>query len=325
MTTKVKSSVIDTVANTQITGLITAGQIASIANTQITGLILPEQIAGSGSGVTSVSVTSPVTNSGSGTAPNIGMPAASAGQNGYMSSTYASKLDGIAPGATNITNNNQLTNGAGYVTSASIPSYTSQLTNNSGFITSSSLSGYATTGQLSSYLPLSGGTLSNNLIINNGGACGILFGPSTAGVGYDGAGGSVLGWIGSGNKWTITQFGGITSNTDSVGKPSGGQFYATSDIRLKENIVNYTKGLDDINTLRTVNFNFIGKLGEQTNKKTVTGLIAQDVLKTPFANMVGTGDDGMYNIDPSELMYALVNAVQQLSAEVESLKAKLPK
>ena len=76
MTTKVKSSVIDTVANTQITGLITAGQIASVANTQITGLILPEQIAGSGSGVTSVSVTSPVTNSGSSSAPNISMPAA---------------------------------------------------------------------------------------------------------------------------------------------------------------------------------------------------------------------------------------------------------
>ena len=36
---------------------------------------------------------------------------------GLMSTTDKSKLDGIAAGATNVTNNNQLTNGAGYITS----------------------------------------------------------------------------------------------------------------------------------------------------------------------------------------------------------------
>ena len=35
-----------------------------------------------------------------------------------------SKLDGIAAGATNVTNNNQLTNGAGYITASSIPTVT---------------------------------------------------------------------------------------------------------------------------------------------------------------------------------------------------------
>ena len=44
---------------------------------------------------------------------------ATAGQNGYMSSTYAGKLDGIAAGATNVTNTNQLTNGAGYIVASS--------------------------------------------------------------------------------------------------------------------------------------------------------------------------------------------------------------
>jgi len=43
---------------------------------------------------------------------------ATASQNGYMSSTYASKLDGIASGATNVTNNNQLTNGSNYITAS---------------------------------------------------------------------------------------------------------------------------------------------------------------------------------------------------------------
>ena len=35
-----------------------------------------------------------------------------------FTTTLKNKLDGIASGATNVTNNNQLTNGAGYITSA---------------------------------------------------------------------------------------------------------------------------------------------------------------------------------------------------------------
>ena len=35
-----------------------------------------------------------------------------------MSTTHHNKLDGIASGATNVSNNNQLTNGAGYITSS---------------------------------------------------------------------------------------------------------------------------------------------------------------------------------------------------------------
>ena len=38
------------------------------------------------------------------------------------------KLDGIAAGATNVTNNNQLTNGAGYVTEAGLPTTGGTLT-----------------------------------------------------------------------------------------------------------------------------------------------------------------------------------------------------
>jgi hypothetical protein len=75
----------------------------------------------SSSGVTSVSGTAPVVSSG-GATPAISMAAATASVNGYMTSTYASKLDGIAAGATNVTNNNQLTNGAGYVTSSGVTS-----------------------------------------------------------------------------------------------------------------------------------------------------------------------------------------------------------
>lgn len=89
--------------------------------------------------VTNVGATSPVVSSG-GTTPTISMPSATASANGYMTAAYASKLDGIAAGATNVTNTNQLTNGAGYITSAA----------------------------LASYLPLTGGTL-NGILTANGG------------------------------------------------------------------------------------------------------------------------------------------------------------
>lgn len=67
--------------------------------------------------VTGVSASAPVVSSG-GTAPQISMAAASSGVNGYMTGAYATKLDGIAANATNVSNTNQLTNGAGYITSS---------------------------------------------------------------------------------------------------------------------------------------------------------------------------------------------------------------
>ena len=83
----------------------------------ITGSNLSGTNTGDNAGVTSVTGTAPVASSG-GTTPAISMAAASSGVNGYMTGTYATKLDGIASGATNVTNTNQLTNGAGYITSS---------------------------------------------------------------------------------------------------------------------------------------------------------------------------------------------------------------
>lgn len=91
---------------------LTAGSGVSISGTWPNQTI---SATGSGGTVTSVTGTAPVVSSG-GTTPAISMAAATASVNGYMTSTYAAKLDGIAAGATNVTNTNQLTNGAGFIT-----------------------------------------------------------------------------------------------------------------------------------------------------------------------------------------------------------------
>ena len=146
-------------ANTNMKGYVD-GQISTTsssittANTNLKGYIdsantiQSNQIAGANATmVTSVTGTAPVVSSG-GKTPAISMAAATASVNGYMTSTYASKLDGIAAGATNVTNTNQLTNGNAFVT-ASVTLTTAAQTN----ITSvGTLTGLTTSGAITSTL-----------------------------------------------------------------------------------------------------------------------------------------------------------------------------
>lgn len=85
-------------------------------------------ITSAGAPVQSVGVTAPVSNTGTASAPVIAMTAATASVNGYMTSTYASKLDGIAAGATANT---------GTVTSVAVSGGTTGLTTSGGPITTS--------------------------------------------------------------------------------------------------------------------------------------------------------------------------------------------
>jgi hypothetical protein len=107
-------------------------------------------------GILSITGTAPVSASTTSGATTISMAAASASANGYMTSTYAAKLDGIAAGATNVTNTNQLTNGAGYITGITSANVTTALgftpynaTNPNGYIVASSNTSGTHTGAVS--------------------------------------------------------------------------------------------------------------------------------------------------------------------------------
>ena len=101
----------------------------------------------------------------------------------------------------------------------------------------------------------------------------------------------------------------------------------TSDIRIKKNVVDNNTGLDKINQIQVKNFEYrtedevtelpstcaIAKEGLQL------GVIAQEIEEI-LPDLVNTESTGCKNVNPDNLTWYLVNAVKELSAEVEKLK-----
>jgi hypothetical protein len=99
-----------------------------------------------------------------------------------------------------------------------------------------------------------------------------------------------------------------------------------SDVRTKENIVNSTDGLDIINSLRPVRFDF--KDGFGSNKKNQLGFIAQEVEEI-FPDVVDEWIDYNNNstvyktVGPAGLIPVLVKAIQEQQELIQSLTNRL--
>ena len=99
-----------------------------------------------------------------------------------------------------------------------------------------------------------------------------------------------------------------------------------SDIRTKENIVNSQEGIETINALRPVRFDF--KEGFGNNRKNQLGFIAQEIEQV-FPDAVdtwGESDDPenpYKSVGTTALIPVLVKAIQELKAELDSVKAEL--
>lgn len=116
----------------------------------------------------------------------------------------------------------------------------------------------------------------------------------------------------------------------TAAKTGGGEWDVYSDARVKENIKPYTKGLNDILLVNTINYEYNG-LGQTTKGGVHTGIIAQEI-KEIFPNTVNTykaklnEDDEekteLYRFNGSELTFALINAIKELKAEIDLLKSK---
>ena len=134
--------------------------------------------------------------------------------------------------------------------------------------------------------------------------------------------------------------GSFQINTPTASKPGGGSWSAPSDERIKTVVGEYEPGLDEVLQLRPVTYVYRGNdtLAEgqpsphahvaQSGKEFV-GFVAQE-LEQVMPGMVSRREgfiDGervtdIRDVDASSLMFALVNCVRQLKAEIETLKAR---
>lgn len=99
-------------------------------------------------------------------------------------------------------------------------------------------------------------------------------------------------------------------------------YNATSDIRLKENIVPTHLGLNAVNNIKVYDYNF----KTDTTKTQQTGFLAQELYKIfPTAVTVG-GDDPKENpwaVDYGKLTPLLVKAIQEQQLQIEALKKEV--
>ena len=114
----------------------------------------------------------------------------------------------------------------------------------------------------------------------------------------------------------------------------------TSDRRLKKNIVDNTKGLAEINQIRITNFEYRLEeeidmsefplaagphqvvLGGGKEGEVQTGVIAQEI-ESVLPECIKVSDRGAKTVNNDPVIWALVNAVKELSAEVEALKSQI--
>ncbi len=90
-----------------------------------------------------------------------------------------------------------------------------------------------------------------------------------------------------------------------------------SDRRVKENITNVNDGLNKVDRLRSVSFNFI-----TSPEKRHIGFVAQDVQEV-IPEVVQEHSDGMLGIRYDELIPVLTKAIQELNEKVNILEYKL--
>ena len=104
---------------------------------------------------------------------------------------------------------------------------------------------------------------------------------------------------------------------------NAGTWSTTSDIAIKRNIGDFSKGLSELRALKVRSFQY--KVGNPKNldpEPMRQGVIAQELEKV-FPESVKRGEDGLKSVNTDAVFWAMVNAVQELSDEVEELKQKL--
>ena len=125
--------------------------------------------------------------------------------------------------------------------------------------------------------------------------------------------------------------GYISANGGSIYQGNNSTLWAiTSDERLKKNIVDNTVGLSAINQIKVRNFEYrlpdeITDL-DKSNAVNITGVqlgpIAQE-LQQVLPDCVKTESTGVMSLDPSDVVWHMVNAIKELNTTITTMQAAL--
>ncbi|MBO6760987.1 MAG: tail fiber domain-containing protein, partial [Roseivirga sp.] len=148
----------------------------------------------------------------------------------------------------------------------------------------------------------------------------------------DGNGGSYRPWLvsqefhadGSGNQFGTIRVNStngaafVNINDNNSGNIDiSGSLNQSSDARLKKNVSTLTSGLSIVHKLRGVRYNW----KDESRPENKIGFIAQEV-EAVLPELVHTRENGFKGVNYAEMTAVLVEAVKELSAEVEALKAE---
>lgn len=121
-----------------------------------------------------------------------------------------------------------------------------------------------------------------------------------------------------GNGWGFSVSGtyrafitstGFQITTNNAYKASGTTWINPSDERLKQNIQDFTVGLETIDKIKCRQFEYKNDPG-----KKCVGVIAQEMLDV-YPEAVTKDDKDMYMFDASDLIFILINSVKELKKE----------
>jgi hypothetical protein len=133
---------------------------------------------------------------------------------------------------------------------------------------------------------------------------------------------NIIGLVGIGTSTP----GFLLEVNGTAGKPGGGSWLATSDARMKENVLPYTDGLSTLLQIKPVKYHY-NQLSGYNTKPEYVGVLAQDI-KSIAPYMVGSfqkNGEPYYNVDNSAMTYMLINAVKEQQQQIDELKKLVEK
>jgi hypothetical protein len=157
------------------------------------------------------------------------------------------------------------------------------------------------------------------------------FGTSKAYIDYNGnlyvAGGIGINKT-PGSAGTLAMTGDINNDGNINSRGNITAFY-TSDRTLKTNVTNISNALEKVNQINGVEFDWTdeyitkhGGVDGYFNRKHDVGVIAQEI-EAVLPEVVATKDDGTKAVRYEKIVALLIEAVKELSAEVEELKKRV--